>query len=736
MPHGIGEQGHMEEVSANTFRSLFRDDLQGVSKLLSTITNSIIMILVLSSLADICLRALMFKWVWCFRYDSSFLWSRIIKVIHGEEGNLGYSSKNYVKKFLRALHPKWRAKVTAIEESKDLTSLSFDELIENLKAKKESSDEECSTFGSENEEYAMAGRDFKEFFKRKGSVFARFNNIITSLQALDEGYSSKNYVKKFLRALHPKWRAKVTAIEESKDLTSLSFDELIENLKAKKESSDEECSTFGSENEEYAMAGRDFKEFFKRKALGGVTYSFNIYVSLLLHIMDASPSPNHKIDFPVNESALELEDPVMEVEEDPMEDPEEDSNMDIDENEEDDYKVGGASSVVPEAPYLVGHLLTVKAARVALHHEEIGDLCVRDDKMEYIADFISKKGKLVAGKLDETETQFFEMRDIVNKYPCGHVDLLREEVNGLNGWKETMNQRVQTLETTYRRNMPPRILRRSVVERLIADRVVEAITEHERNRPNPVNTEGVVAPNVHGYTYKTFMNGVVAPNVHGYTYKTFMNGKPHPFNGTEGVVRLRRLFEKVEQVFKISKCAKEDKVKFAACTFEGRALTWWNGNVHTLGLVNSNSIPYNEFKAMMTIEYCYNNRFHELALMCPELVKHEKKKIKRYIRGLSERIKENVTSSKPANLHDAINMAHELVEQPIQAKFTRFGESNKRRWEEHQGSNNNHNHNIHHQQQNRIQEGVKAYIVTPAERKGYFGTRPLCNQCNLHHDGQ
>ncbi|GKF67693.1 hypothetical protein Tco_0197372, partial [Tanacetum coccineum] len=88
------------------------------------------------------------------------------------------------------------------------------------------------------------------------SAFARFNTIITSLKALDEGYSSKNYVRKFLRALHPKWRAKVTAIEESKDLTSLSLDELIGNLKAKKESSDEECSTFKSEDEEYAMAVR------------------------------------------------------------------------------------------------------------------------------------------------------------------------------------------------------------------------------------------------------------------------------------------------------------------------------------------------------------------------------------------------------------------------------------------------------------------------------------------------
>ncbi|GKE41625.1 hypothetical protein Tco_1468909, partial [Tanacetum coccineum] len=37
-----------------------------------------------------------------------------------------------------------------------------------LKAKKESSDKECSTSGSEDEEYVMAVRDFKKFFKRRG----------------------------------------------------------------------------------------------------------------------------------------------------------------------------------------------------------------------------------------------------------------------------------------------------------------------------------------------------------------------------------------------------------------------------------------------------------------------------------------------------------------------------------------------------------------------------------------
>nr|GFB54825.1 alpha/beta hydrolases superfamily protein [Tanacetum cinerariifolium] len=37
-----------------------------------------------------------------------------------------------------------------------------------LNAKKESSDEESLTFRSEDEEYAMAVRDFKKFFKRRG----------------------------------------------------------------------------------------------------------------------------------------------------------------------------------------------------------------------------------------------------------------------------------------------------------------------------------------------------------------------------------------------------------------------------------------------------------------------------------------------------------------------------------------------------------------------------------------
>nr|GEX96185.1 hypothetical protein [Tanacetum cinerariifolium] len=115
-----------------------------------------------------------------------------IRVVPSKHEADRHSFKNYVRKFLRALHLKWRAKVTAIEESKDLTSLSLDELIGNLKvyemiikkdskivkakgerkslavkAGKESSDEEYLTIGSKDKEYAMAVKDFKKFFKRR-----------------------------------------------------------------------------------------------------------------------------------------------------------------------------------------------------------------------------------------------------------------------------------------------------------------------------------------------------------------------------------------------------------------------------------------------------------------------------------------------------------------------------------------------------------------------------------------
>ncbi|GJY89919.1 retrovirus-related pol polyprotein from transposon TNT 1-94 [Tanacetum coccineum] len=99
-------------------------------------------------------------------------------------------------------------------------------------------------------------------------AFARFNTIITSLKALDEGYSSKNYVEDLTSLfLVAHWNLKVMEmiIKKDSEIVKAKVERKSLALKAKKESSDEECSTFGSEDEEYAMAVRDFKKFFKKK---------------------------------------------------------------------------------------------------------------------------------------------------------------------------------------------------------------------------------------------------------------------------------------------------------------------------------------------------------------------------------------------------------------------------------------------------------------------------------------
>ncbi|GKC06195.1 hypothetical protein Tco_0997805 [Tanacetum coccineum] len=94
-------------------------------------------------------------------------------------------------------------------------------------------------------------------------AFARFNNIVTSLKALDESFLSRNHVRKFLRDLPTKWHPKVYEVVLEKDSeASKNKKEKYKSLalKAKKVSSDKEVSCLDSDDEEYAMAGDNEEE--------------------------------------------------------------------------------------------------------------------------------------------------------------------------------------------------------------------------------------------------------------------------------------------------------------------------------------------------------------------------------------------------------------------------------------------------------------------------------------------
>ncbi|KAL7184380.1 hypothetical protein ACSBR2_026516 [Camellia fascicularis] len=63
-------------------------------------------------------------------------------------------------------------------------------------------------------------------------MFIRFTNTINSLKILGKEYTNHDMVIKILTCLPKSWEAKVIAIQEAKDLSKLSMDELLGSLMA------------------------------------------------------------------------------------------------------------------------------------------------------------------------------------------------------------------------------------------------------------------------------------------------------------------------------------------------------------------------------------------------------------------------------------------------------------------------------------------------------------------------
>ncbi|GJT91391.1 putative reverse transcriptase domain-containing protein [Tanacetum coccineum] len=233
------------------------------------------------------------------------------------------------------------------------------------------------------------------------------------------------------------------------------------------------------------------------------------------------------------------------------------------------------------------------------------------------------------------------------------------------------------------------------------------------------------------------------------TYPDFLKCKPLNFKGTEGVVGLTQWFEKMESVFSISNCTVACQVKFATCTLQENALTWWNSHVKTTTPEVAHAMPWKTLKKMMTDKYCprgeikkiefemwnlkvkgtdvvtYNQRFQELALMCDRMFPEESDKVEKYVGGLPDMIHGSVMATKPKTMQDAIEFATELMDKKISTLAERQAE-NKRKLD---------NNNQTQQQLSKRQNVAQAYAAGTGERKEYAGTLPLCNKCKFHHNG-
>ncbi|GJY96438.1 putative reverse transcriptase domain-containing protein [Tanacetum coccineum] len=201
----------------------------------------------------------------------------------------------------------------------------------------------------------------------------------------------------------------------------------------------------------------------------------------------------------------------------------------------------------------------------------------------------------------------------------------------------------------------------------------------------------------------------------------------------------------------ISNCTVACQVKFATCTLQGNALTWWNSHVKTTTPEAAHAMPWRTLKKMMTDKYCprgeikklefemwnlkvkgndvvtYSQRFQELALMCDRMFPEEIDQVEKYVGGLPDTIHGSVMATKPKTMQDAIEFATELMDKKINTWAERQAD-NKRKSDDTARNNQN-------QQPNKRQNTGRAYAAGNGDRRPYGGPKPLCSKCNYHHDG-
>ncbi|GJV39822.1 putative reverse transcriptase domain-containing protein [Tanacetum coccineum] len=144
------------------------------------------------------------------------------------------------------------------------------------------------------------------------------------------------------------------------------------------------------------------------------------------------------------------------------------------------------------------------------------------------------------------------------------------------------------------------------------------------------------------------------------SYSEFLKCKPLDFKGTEGVIELTRWFKKMESIFSIRNCSSANQVKFATCTLQDDALTWWNSYVNNTTPEAAHAMTWAALKKMMTNKYCPRGKIKKIEA---EMWNLKVDKIEKYTGGLPDMILGSVKASKPKTMQEAIEFTTELIEE-------------------------------------------------------------------------
>nr|GEX28791.1 reverse transcriptase domain-containing protein [Tanacetum cinerariifolium] len=93
----------------------------------------------------------------------------------------------------------------------------------------------------------------------------------------------------------------------------------------------------------------------------------------------------------------------------------------------------------------------------------------------------------------------------------------------------------------------------------------------------------------------------------GCTYKEFLACNLKEYDGKGGAIMYTRWIKKMELVQDLSGCRDSQKVKYIADSFIGKALTWWNSQIHTQGREATVGMSWEDLKILTREEFCPSN---------------------------------------------------------------------------------------------------------------------------------
>ncbi|GJX40305.1 retrovirus-related pol polyprotein from transposon TNT 1-94 [Tanacetum coccineum] len=572
-----------------------------------------------------------------------------------------------------------------------------------LKAKKESSDEECSTSGSKDEEYTMTVRDFKKFLKRRGRIvfehlMARSGTNLKMAKLLAFAAICQNGV------LYDN-KCRVTFFEHDSEITK---DGKVISRGIRKKGL-YVMKLINKPNDQICLATIDENSNLWHRRLGHAN----------MRLIQSLASKELVRNLP---------------------------KLKFDQHFCDACKIGKQAHVSHKAKNIVS---TTRCLEL-LHMDLFGPSAVRSYRgNRYTLVIVDDYSRYTWTRFLKDKTEAFDQfeifsRKIQNQLGCSIVSIRTDhgrefdnevqfgEFCNINGYSQNSKAYIilnkhtrkveESLNVTFDETPPPsktsplvdddldeeeaiKVTEKKNLENDIVDETLEIdeIVNIKESRNHPLeNVIGNLNQRTLSWivTMQEELNQFIANDVWELvpqprnmtiigTKWVFRNKldendlslQPINFKGTEGAIGLIRWFERTESVFSRSNCTEDCKVKFATGTLTKEALSWWNSFSQPIGIEEAYKITWVEFKKLLIKKYCprtevqkmedefyhltvkgndlktYVRRFQELATLCPTMVPDSEKMMEVFIGGLPRSIEGNVTASKPQTLEEAINIA-------------------------------------------------------------------------------